>query len=873
MSLAAALLFPVLVEGQYSFDFEEGSLAVWHMVPEGRWHADTVAPLAGHHSLHHTFDSPSAGTDRLSFTPGRILFSADTLVWCFLIRYVYPPSSANHWAVFLAADRDASLMLPGAGIEAFVAGINFSGRDDLLKLWYLHNGTSKVVLNTAFNWEEELGDRPALVRIIRTPTGIWNMMIDTTLSGQHLLPLGKAQDTTRFPAYHFGIMYQYTSSRDRGLWLDNILISGTFEKDTLPPSLRYGEVISEQRILLKFSERVITGDTSFSMPGREILQTQESADETIMLFLQDPLQEEDTVTLLIRSVYDLSGNRMSDTTLHLLYRPPRWGEIVIHEIMADPSPPVGLPEAEYVELFNASSREQWLAGGELIAGTRSCPLPLIHMPAHSFLILTSVQNASLLEPYGAVLGLEEMPALLNDGMPLTLKDSHGRILSHITYSKAWYGDPFKSEGGWSLEQIDPWHPCPRRDNWTAARTYPGGSPGRQNTVFAENPDFSPATIEAHYLTGARILHLLFSEPYDPASLLNARLHCEPGHLEPDSVLVMPPEYLEAELFFPAGFSRGIRYTLHFSGLHDCSGNIIPDEGGLPFALPDMVRPGEIVINEILYNPPPGGADFVELYNRSSKVFDLGTLFFMHRDTATYRLDRPVPLVRHPLLFFPGEYRVFTTDPDAVAAEFFTSDPATFTEVQHLPPMPDDRGNIVVVRDDLTVIDELWYDEDMQFPLLRETEGVTLERVNPDGLTADRFNWHSASSDAGYGTPGLRNSQYLDASVSASASRITTEPEIISPDNDGYHDLLHIRYHFDRPGNIAFVSVYNAEGRLVRVVANNYLLGTKGEILWDGLDGEGHRPPTGIYLILIEVYDLKGNVRRYKRTCIVAGRKG
>ena len=49
-----------------------------------------------------------------------------------------------------------------------------------------------------------------------------------------------------------------------------------------------------------------------------------------------------------------------------------------------------------------------------------------------------------------------------------------------------------------------------------------------------------------------------------------------------------------------------------------------------FGLPDYVQPKDIVINEILYDPLPGGSDFVELYNKSNKIIDLKNLFFSYK---------------------------------------------------------------------------------------------------------------------------------------------------------------------------------------------------------------------------------------------------
>ena len=51
--------------GQIVENFESGSIVNWVQSTEGRWKADTTASLSGRFSLHHIFDNPDAGTDRI----------------------------------------------------------------------------------------------------------------------------------------------------------------------------------------------------------------------------------------------------------------------------------------------------------------------------------------------------------------------------------------------------------------------------------------------------------------------------------------------------------------------------------------------------------------------------------------------------------------------------------------------------------------------------------------------------------------------------------------------------------------------------------------------------------------------------------------
>ncbi len=867
-------MIPVSSFAQIFFDFEQGLPAGWIQDPQGRWGVSDSSPLSGHFSLHHIYDNPEAGHDRISFSPGTICWSCATLSWQFILRHGYPPSSVNNWAVFLAADGNAARMMPGSNIRAIAAGVNLTGSDDLLKLWYLHDGTTETLLTTGYNWQENTGISAATLKITRNPSGEWQVSLDTSGMGTHFFPVGEVTFPDTFPARNYGVYYEYSSSRDRLLWIDDIHLDGVYIQDTSPPYVKEYRFPSQTQVMITFNEEVSVENAIFSVDHDigEPSWIYFLREDSLLLFFPRNFLEDTIYSLQIKGVQDIAGNNIRDTLLKIYYHRPRYLEIQINEIMADPTPVLGLPDAEYIELYNPTAQRIWLDHCRMTFGEVTKELPLVDFPAGSYLILTDRKDASLLAPYGRILALARMPALVNAGMSLTLTDSAGRVLSHITYDTEWYGDPYKAEGGWSLEQIDPAHPCPRKSNWQAAIAYPGGTPGMKNSVDADNPDRVAAEITHLFLTDDHTLRMIFSEPYEPATAADPRnflVDHEAG--SPQQTRLFPPDFLTVDLVFDKPFRAGIIYTLTISNIRDCPGNSVSLTDHDRFAMTLPPDSTDLVINELLYDPPPEGVDFVEIYNRSQKVIDLSNVFLARRDESLFTLTDFIRISTLPEPFFPGEYRVVTTEPQLVLDEFFSSDPKVFLRMDHLPALPDDKGSIVITDSCFHVIDEFHYDDDMQFPLLRETEGVSLERIDPDGSTQDRLNWHSASSDRGYGTPGLQNSQYHDGTTGD--LHVTTEPEIVSPDNDGYHDVLHIKYVFDEPGYVATVMIFNADGVLIRTLVNNYLLGRKGDIIWDGLDTEKKRPPTGIYLILIKVFNLKGTVKNYKKTCVITGRKG
>jgi len=873
-ALSLLIFIPLLSFSQIRIDFEDGQFSGWTESEPGHWKVSSENPINGNYSLKQDFDRPASGRDQISFPLRGLSLSSGATVWRFCVRHAYLPSSSNNWAFFLAADKDARDMKPGTNIEAFIAGVNFTGSDDLFKLWHLHDGNIETVISSSFNWQTNVGLAAAIIEIRRDASGHWSAAIDTSLSSPSFVSVGSGFSPDTLPACYFGISYEYSSSQDRKLWLDDISIDGIFIRDTLPPVFSDYRFTDSVSLSLSFSEPVDLTHAMFLVDhaiGTENSFIQPSPDSAILHFAKSFL--EDTIyQLTLRHIMDIQGNLLRDSVHAVSFHLPRYQEVQINEIMADPSPPLGLPETEYIELYNATDHRIWLDQCIFIFGNKEKILPLFDMPSHAYRILCSTPNAPFLSVYGPVVPVPSMPSLTNGGMSLTLLDAHRHLLSHITYTPEWYHDSYKAEGGWSLEQIDPIHPCPRSENWKAAINYPGGTPGTSNSVLADNPDETPAEIINLFLVNDTSLIIRFSEAYNPATAAKPSFYeASHGKGHPISAITHPPDYLTVMLIFKKPFKPGLIYELSISEyLTDCSE--YPVNASHCFRFARTVHPDslDLIINEILYNPFPGGADFVEIFNRSDKVIDLHSILLAQRNDSDFTFMDICPVGEEPMLCFPKQYRIFTLSPGAVKNQYFTSDPVTFIGLKRMPSLPDDRGNIVLLDTNLHVLDEFHYNDDMQFALLQTTEGVSLERIHFSSPTQDPLNWHSASSDAGYATPGVQNSQYSDESPGKNL--ITTEPDIISPDNDGYHDVLHIHYHFDEPGYVATVIIYNANGRLVRTLANNILLGKQGEITWDGLNDEKKKPGKGIYLIYVKVFNLKGEIHGYKRTCVLAGQR-
>ena len=186
-----------------------------------------------------------------------------------------------------------------------------------------------------------------------------------------------------------------------------------------------------------------------------------------------------------------------------------------------------------------------------------------------------------------------------------------------------------------------------------------------------------------------------------------------------------------------------------------------------------------------------------------------------------------------------------------------------------PSYNNDEGSFVLLNDSLVVMDQFNYNEDEHhFSLLNSVDGVSLERIHYDQPSYSIDNWHSASEDVGFATPGYQNSQFR-AEVE-NKDPISIHPKTFSPDLDGFNDFIEISYTLDNPGYVATISVYTIHGTFLGYITNNYLLGTSGVIKWDGsFENNTTHLSRGMYIIHTQLFNLNGDVSVYKNPVVIA----
>ena len=543
-------------------------------------------------------------------------------------------------------------------------------------------------------------------------------------------------------------------------------------------------------------------------------------------------------------------------------------DIVIDEIMSDPIPAVGLPAVEWIELKNVSSSSINLSGyrlGKLT--TQSGAFPQYILKPDSFLIVCSANSVAAMSAFGHTISVTGFPSLTNANGIIYLLSNNNQLMHAVNYSDSWYQNSIKKNGGWSLEMIDTKNPCSGSSNWKASIDPSGGTPGRKNSLDANNPDHTPPKVIGAFCADSLSIIISFDEPIDSigASHSNNYLISD-GIGNPVTAVPVSPLLNMVKLKLGNRLLATKIYSVTVSGVADCKGNVINGNNIINTGLAVGADSMDVVINEILYNPLPGGVDYVELYNRSKKIINANELFIANRNNLNI-LNTPIQISVTNNLFFPQEFLLVTSDPQVVRQQYHTLNPNAFIK-SSLPTFAIDKGNVVLLNSHGNMIDELNYSDKWQFPLLTNTSGISLERINNNGPSGQE-NFHSASSSVGFGTPGYKNSQYLpDENVSIG---INVVPEIFSPDNDGTDDFATINYHFPSPGYVTNIIIYDANGRAVRLLQQNALSGIKGYYRWDGLGDKMQKLPVGVYLIVTDVFNQEGKKKLFKNQVVLARR--
>jgi Lamin Tail Domain/CHU_C Type IX secretion signal domain len=538
-------------------------------------------------------------------------------------------------------------------------------------------------------------------------------------------------------------------------------------------------------------------------------------------------------------------------------------DLIISEIMADPTPTKGLPEKEYIELYNRTDKAIDLNKFKLIYGTTTVIFPSFLLQPKSYVIVSSRTNEVDFKTYGNVVGLSSF-SLLNTGTTLTLRNDKNKTIFSVTYSDKWYEKG--KDQGFSLEMIDINYPCVEEGNWTSSSATLQGTPAKENAVKATKPDLTPPSLLRYEITNSSTVKLIFSEKLDSLSSVSANAYVFDKSLTIKQIGVESPQNTNVNVNLNTALQENTIYNLTIKNIADCSGNVLTET---KIALGN-VKPadsGNVVLNEILFNPRSGGEDFVEIYNRSEKIISLKNWSLANID-GTGKVANIKPIIATDFILQPKQFLVLTRNEKTVQGQYFKSVKTNFLEMTSLPSFPDDEGSVVLLNDAKKVFDRFDYTEKLHHPLIDDKSGVSLEKISYNVESSDLKNWHSAASSEAYATPGFTNSQGI---LDSQETVFTIEPEVFTPDGDGQDEVTNLKFQLDQNGFAANVGVFDINGRKIRQLSQNQLLSLNGSLEWDGRNDGNEVVPVGYYIMLVELFNPSGEKKEFKGKVVVGSR--
>ncbi|HTC01437.1 MAG TPA: lamin tail domain-containing protein [Ferruginibacter sp.] len=858
--LSILLMFSTVSQAQFTESFTDGNFTA-----NPTWIGDTSDWIINSSFQLQSNDTIANDTFYLS-TANTLGTSAE---WDLYLKLAFNTSSANYVDIYLTASASDITQSSTTGYFIRLGGTN----DDICLYRKDASGSTKIIdgvngiLNTSNNVVK--------ITVIRDATNQWVLSRDITGTGSSYFTEGRVTDNTYTTSSFFGILVkQSTTAFFQRHFFDDIIVK-PYVPDITPPTIQSAIATSTTTVDVLFDEPVdnssqqianYTADNGLNNP---ISATQDATNSALVhLTFATKIPNGTSCTLTIDNVKDLSGNSIiNGTSIFSLYTPQQY-DIIIDEIMADPTPIVGLPNNEWIELKNTTAFPINLQGFTIgDTTTQSGAMPNFILQPNSFVIVCTGSAASAMSVFGPTISVTSFPSLINSGDELVLKNPQGKIIHAVNYSYSWYQNTLKEQGGWSLEMIDTKNPCSGYSNWQASANIHGGTPGKINSIDGKNPDQNSPKLLRAFAQDSVDITLYFDEPLDSNKASVAVNYNISGNIgAPQTATAIAPLFDKVNLKLTAPLSQRKTYTITAINITDCAGNIINSSDTARVGISSAANNFDVVINEILFNPKDNGVDYVELYNRSKKIINLKQLYIANRNTSG-AISNIEQLTSDNYSLFPQNFIVVTSSPSIVKSQYVAQNPDAFIQINNMPSYNDDNGDAIILNTQGNIVDELQYDVSWQFPLIDNVQGVALERINYDASTQSQSNWHSAATNVGYGTPTYKNSQYrIDQYASG---EISVYPQIFSPNNDGIDDFLSIDYTFPETGYVANVTIYDAAGKMVRLLEQNALCGTEGKFMWDGLGEKNRQLIEGTYIVYTKVFDLNGKTKDFKNPVVLA----
>ncbi len=275
------------------------------------------------------------------------------------------------------------------------------------------------------------------------------------------------------------------------------------------------------------------------------------------------------------------------------------------------------------------------------------------------------------------------------------------------------------------------------------------------------------------------------------------------------------------------------------------------------------KSGDLVINEIMYEPDQDNNEFLEFYNKINDSINVGGWRIEDEKKNNFKLSDT------SIIIPPGHF--FLLSADSTVIKKYSIENRSYKNILNVSGFNlSNSGGLILLKDiKSNLIDSVWYSKNWHNKNFNSTKNISLERINPGLGSNDPSNWSSCVSSAG-ATPLLLNSIFTNNQNRE--AKISVSPNPFSPDNDGFEDFTIVNYNLSQPTSQVRIKIFDSHGRLVRNLANNQPSGSKGSVIFNGLDNSGRALRIGIYIVFLESVNDNSGIAETLKTVIVVARK-
>ncbi|MGN6645917.1 MAG: hypothetical protein ACTHJT_05245 [Cytophaga sp.] len=827
-----ALIFIILgvffVVPQYlhaqSYTFTEGTIPVDWFGQKTYFEIDTDQQLH--------LNAPSGTKDAHVAWP----FSGkENCVWEFFLRYDFAASTTNYASFYLCSEQEDFAAATNRSYYLKMGGA--TGSADKIELIYQDGSAKTTVL------ESRAGIMGAStvairVRVNRSNSGSWKLYTDES-TGSNFTKEAEGAHIAPYTFSYSGIRCIYSSTRKDKMYFDDIRIYEPF-------ALTGYSISGERSIILSFSKEIKMPASMIEMMIEDIY-TVFVHEKQIEITVSKDIQP-GTYVISAHTLSSVDGDTLLDSMIKVIKQPTYYtGQIRFTEWMSDPSPSYGLPEIEWIELFNTSAVPVDLFAFTLSDPSAGIKLPQYLLAPDAAVIVCASDGCKLFDNDNCI-EVPSLPNLSNTADSLFLYAHDTLLIDYIHYALTDMPDDYRKNGGYSIVRVQLPAACILTQQLSFSDEQTGGSPGRVNQ-FMKPASFS-IPVKAEYVNEKQLRLEL------PVMAWAQSNGFQPGEIIA-SVQIIPSKFCTGiSLLLNTDIEEGDAFTIQIDSMETCLHYPVYLGKSVEVIRPKSIEKGEVFINEILYNAVSGSVDFMELFNTTDAYIDLKNTHYvnaMQGGTIQHFA------ITESLAIAPHGYVALTADTTVLIQQYMSAVRENCLERSNFLSFSDDGGEMFFLNSSSDTLDYIEYGDRFQNPLNRKDEGISLEKIRSHDAAFTASNWTSSAVGA---TPGYQNSQTLGSEL-LSSNIFYCNPCHATVNLNGNNDYVHLHLNPMVEGAFASVSIYTITGELVDKLCVNQLLGTSNTFNWYGQQQSSAPLPDGIYVAVAEWWSPAGDTHTEK----------